>query len=134
MTHDSSRSSVWSGRVLSGLAVLFMTFDFTLKAIGHPTVDEASVKLGLPIALAPVCAALVAICLALYLVPRTAVLGAVLMTGYLGGAVLVHARIADPLFSHTLFPIYVGAFFWLGLYLRDARVRALFSSRKEITP
>ncbi|MBL8953179.1 MAG: DoxX family protein [Myxococcaceae bacterium] len=111
-----------------------MTFDFTLKAIGHPAVDEASVKLGLPLGLAPICAAIVAVCLALHLVPRTAALGAVLMTGYLGGAVLVHARLNDPLFSHTLFPIYVGAFFWAGLYLRDPRVRALFASRKEVAP
>ena len=63
-------------------------------------------------------------CLALYLVPRTAVLGAVLMTGYLGGAIATHLRIGDPLFSHTLFPIYIGAMLWGGLYLRDARVRA----------
>ena len=68
---------------------------------------------------------IVALSLALYLWPRTAVLGAVVLTGYLGGAVAIHARIYDPLFSHTLFPTYVGAMLWAGLFLRDARVRRL---------
>ena len=134
MTHIPSRRSVWSGRVLTALPVLFMVFDLGIKAVGHPAVAETSAKLGLPVSLAPICAALIAACLVLYLVPRTAVLGAVLMTGYLGGAVLVHARVGNPLLSHTLFPIYVGALFWVGLYLRDPRVRALFQSRKETAP
>lgn len=69
--------------------------------------------------------------MALYVVPRTAPLGAVLLTGYLGGAVFVHMRVGDPLFSHTLFPIYVGAMIWGGLFLRDERVKHLLSNPKE---
>ncbi|MBL8741480.1 MAG: DoxX family protein [Myxococcales bacterium] len=115
----------WTGHVLSGLAVLFLMFDVTIKLMGHPSVAEASAKLGLPHdATKPIALVLLA-CLVPYVVKRTAPLGAVLLTGYLGGAVLVHVRVGDPLFSHTLFPIYVGAFLWAGLYLRDARVRRL---------
>jgi len=65
-------------------------------------------------------------CVALYLTPRVAPLGAMLLTGYLGGAVAMHVRIGDPLFSHTLFPVYVGVMIWAGLMLRDSRVRKLF--------
>ena len=72
----------------------------------------------------PVLGAIELVCLTLYLIPRTAPLGAVLWTGYLGGAIATHLRIDNPLFSHILFPIYVAAFIWGGLYLRDARVRA----------
>src|SRR4051812_43320484 len=121
--------SRWTGRVLSGIPVLFLAFDVAIKLAGVPAVAEASEKLGLPADLAPALALLLASCLALYLVPRTAVLGAVLLTGYLGGAVLTHVRVGDPLFSHTLFPVYVGALLWTGLYLRDARVRRLFAAR-----
>jgi hypothetical protein len=121
--------SRWTGRVLSGIPVLFLAFDAAIKLAGVPAVAEASEKLGLPAQLAPVFALLLASCLALYLVPRTAPLGAVLLTGYLGGAVLVHVRVGDPLFSHTLFPIYIGALLWAGLYIRDARVRRLIAAR-----
>lgn len=69
------------------------------------------------------------ICVAIYLVPRTSLLGAILLTGYLGGAIASHVRIGDPLFSHVLFPTYVAALIWGGLYLRDARVRALVPVR-----
>jgi hypothetical protein len=121
--------SRWTGRVLSGIPVLFLAFDVAIKLAGVPAVAEASEKLGLPADLAPALALLLASCLALYLVPRTAVLGAVLLTGYLGGAVLTHVRVGDPLFSHTLFPVYIGALLWTGLYMRDARVRRLFAAR-----
>src|SRR5712675_2158794 len=113
----------WIGRVLTGLPALFLTFDVVIKMIGVPAVAEASERLGLPVDQAPKIALILAACLVLHLVPRTAVLGAVLLTGYLGGAVLTHLRVGDPLFSHTLFPIYVGALVWAGLYLRDPRVR-----------
>ena len=119
----------WTGRVLTGIPVLFLAFDVAIKLAGIPAVAEASERLGLPAHLAPGIALVLASCLALYLVPRTAVLGAVLLTGYLGGAVLVHVRVEDPLFSHTLFPVYVGALLWAGLYVRDARVRRLLAHR-----
>jgi hypothetical protein len=117
----------WTGRALSGLAVAFLTFDAALKLAGHPAVAEASQRLGLPVELGPAIGALLLACVVAHVVPRTAVLGAVLLTGYLGGAVLTHLRIGDPLLGSTLFPVYVGALVWGGLWLRDPRARALFA-------
>lgn len=125
----SGTAARWTGRVLSALTVAFLAFDIAIKLGGHPMVAEASARLGLPASITVPVALVLAACVALYLVPRTAPLGAVLLTGYLGGAVLVHVRVGDPLFSHTLFPIYVGAFAWAGLWLRDVRVRRLFSAQ-----
>ena len=119
----------WPGRVLTAIPALFLAFDVAIKFANPPMVAEASIKLGLPLELAPVLGVVLAACLALYLIPRTAPLGAVLLTGYLGGAILTHLRVGDPLISHTLFPIYVGAALWAGLYLRDARVRRLLAAR-----
>ncbi len=126
-TSPSSRSR-WLGRVVSGVAMLFLSFDAVIKFMHVPAVAEASARLGLPPGISPGLGALLMACLALHLVPRTAVLGAVLLTGYLGGAVAIHLRVGDPLASHTLFPVYVGALLWAGAYLRDARVRALVKS------
>lgn len=115
----------WAGRILSGIPVAFLVFDVGIK-LAHPAfVTVASERIGWPDALTVPLGILLAACTLLYVIPRTAVLGAVLMTGYLGGAIATHLRISDPLFSHTLFPIYVAAMLWGGLYLRDARVRAL---------
>jgi hypothetical protein len=118
------RASRWAGRVLSGIPAAFLVLDVAIKFANIPSVAEQSLRLGLSPAIAPGLGVLLAVCLGLYLVPRTAVLGAVLLTGYLGGAVAIHLRVGDPLASHTLFPVYVGALLWAGLYLRDARVRA----------
>ena len=115
----------WSGRVLTGIPVAFMLFDAAVKFAHIPEVAEASLQLGWPTHLNPLLGVVILGCLALYLWPRTAVLGATLFTGYLGGAVAVHLRVGDPLATHVLFPVYVGALFWAGLALRDARVRAL---------
>ena len=115
----------WTGRVLSGLAVLFLTFDTWMKFAAPPVAVTGTAELGWQPHHMPVLGVISLALLVLYLVPRTAVLGAVLWTGYLGGAVAAHLRLDHPLVSHTLFPIYVAAFLWGGLYLRDARVRAL---------
>ena len=115
----------WIGRVLTGVAVLFLTFDMGIKLVGAKEAVEGTVQLGWAPHHLPILAVIEVACLALYLIPRTAPLGAVLWTGYLGGAIATHLRLDNPLFSHTLFPIYVAAFVWGGLYLRDARVRAL---------
>ena len=120
-----STPSRWGARIVTGIPVLFLAFDVAIKLIDPPAVAEASTRLGLPAGLSLGLGLVLAAALALYLVPRTAPLGAVLLTGYLGGAVLAHLRIGDPLISHTLFPIYVGALLWIGLFLRDARVRNL---------
>jgi|SRR5215510_5074494 len=123
------KRNVWIGRIVTGAPVLFLAWDVAMKLVGSRFVDEASIRLGLPVSIAPVLGVVLLACLALYLVPRTAVIGAVLTTGYLGGAVLAHLRIDDPLASHTFFPIYIGTLLWTGLYLRDARVRNLIAAR-----
>lgn len=127
----ASRKALWTGRVLSGLGALFMIFDGGAKVLDLiPPEVKAANSLGWPDHALPVVGAIALLCTALYLIPRTALLGAILLTGYFGGAVASHVRVDSPLFSHTLFPIYIAAFFWLGLYLRDARIRTLFAARK----
>lgn len=125
----ASKTRRWPGRVLTGIPVAFLAFDVVIKFAQPVAVAEATAKLGLPANSAPLLGVILAACLALYVIARTAPLGAVLLTGYLGGAVLTHLRVGDPLISHTLFPIYVGAVLWAGLYLRDARVRRLLAAR-----
>jgi len=117
------------GRILKAIPILFLTFDAAIKLANIPAVAEACEKLGLPAHLAPGLGILLLACVALYAIPRTAPIGAVLLTGYLGGAILTHLRVGDPLLSHTLFPIYVAVFVWGGLYLRDERVRRLVAAR-----
>lgn len=121
-----SKQAMWTGRILSGLAMLFLLFDGVMKFFMDklpPEALEAGAALQWPIELMPTVGAILLICLAVYLVPRTSILGAVLLTGYLGGAVASHIRVGNPLWSHTLFPIYIAILIWLGLYLRDARLR-----------
>jgi DoxX-like protein len=118
------------GWVLSGLVIAFLLMDATMKLVALSVVLETSGPLGFPgAAMARGLGVLLLVCTLLYAVPQTAVLGAILLTGYLGGAVATHVRVGDPLFSHILFGVYVGVFLWLGLYLRDARVRALVPLR-----
>ena len=117
--------SRWTGRILSGLAVLFLLWDGVMKLMTLAPVAEAFVRLGYSVSLAVGIGIVELTCLALYVIPRTSLLGAVLLTGFLGGAVATHVRVEDPLLTHTFFPIYVGALLWGGLLLRDERVRAL---------
>ena len=117
--------SRWIGRVLTAVAVLFLTFDMTIKLVGAKEAVDGTVQLGWAPHHLPILGLIQLVCLILYLVPRTAPLGAVLWTGYLGGAIATHLRLDNPLFTHILFPIYVAAMIWGGLYLRDARIRAL---------
>jgi hypothetical protein len=126
-----ANARLWTGRVLSGLAALFLTFDASIKIARHPSVIEGIPQLGWPAELAQPIGILAAVLLVLYLVPRTAVFGALLWTGYLGGAIATHVRVGNPLFSHVLFPTYVAALIWGGLYLRDDRVRSLFSLNRS---
>jgi hypothetical protein len=126
---SSSRRRVWTGRVLSGLAVAFFLFDATIKLLRVPAVLEASRQMGFSVPSIVAVGVILLACTAIYLVPRLSLVGAVLITGYLGGAIATHVRLGNPLLSHTLFPLYVAALVWGGLYLRDARVRALFARR-----
>lgn len=124
------RAQVWTGRTLSGLAVLFMAFDTVMKLLLVPEATQSTVDLGYPSSALFGIGVLELICLVAYLIPRTAVLGAVLFTGYLGGAIATHVRIGNPLFTHVLFPVYVAAFIWGGLYLRDRALRAVLPFRR----
>jgi hypothetical protein len=124
VTPTSTRAR-WAGRILTGLAALFLTFDVAIKLIGAKEAVDGTVALGWQPHHVPILGAIGAVCLVLYLIPRTAPLGAVLWTGYFGGAIATQLRLYKPLFSNTLFPIYIAALVWGGLYLRDARVRAL---------
>jgi hypothetical protein len=114
-----------AGWTLTVLVVLFLAMDSAMKLADMSFVRAASTQLGFPLALDRLIGAIELVCLALYAIPRTAVLGAVLTTGLLGGAVAAHLRLADPVFTHTLFGVYVGVMAWGGLWLRDARLRAL---------
>ena len=119
-----------TGRILTGIAVAFLAFDLTFKFSGAKESIEATAQLGWAPHHLPIIGMIEIVCLILYIVPRTAPLGAILWTGYLGGAIATHLRIDNPLFSHILFPIYVAAFIWGGLYLRDARIRALLRAAR----
>jgi len=125
----SPRAMLWAGRILTALAVLFMIFDIAIKLVDLPVVRDTLVQLGYPPDLGRTIGVIELVCLALYLVPRTSVLGAVLFTGVMGGAIATHMRVGDPLVSHTLFGVYLGAALWGGLWLRDARLRAIFPFR-----
>jgi hypothetical protein len=113
------------GYVLIGISALFLLFDAAVKVLQLPVAVDGTAQLGYsPAIVLPLGLIQVAFLIA-YLIPRTSVLGAILWTGYLGGAVATHVRLGNPLFTHTLSPIYVAALIWAGLWLRDRRVRAL---------
>jgi hypothetical protein len=115
----------WTGRILTGLVTLFLLLDGGVKVFNPGMAAAAAPQIGyaesliLPIGLIELA------CLAVYLIPQTSALGAVLLTGFLGGAVATHFRVNDPLLGYTLFPLYVAAVLWGGLFLRDARLRVL---------
>ena len=116
---------IWTGRILSGLMVLFLLFDGIIKFMKIQPVIDTFAQLGWPIKFAVPIGIIDVVCAVLYAIPRTAVLGALLMTGLLGGAIATHVRIESPLFSHTLFGVYMGLVAWSALYLREPRLRAL---------
>lgn len=122
---------IWAGRVLSGLAVAFLLFDGVIKLLPAQVVIDTIKQLGWPddIGTARLLGVLTLVSALLYAIPRTSVLGAILLTGYLGGAVATHVRIESPLFTHVLFGVYLGIMLWGGLWLRDPRLRALLPLR-----
>ncbi|HEX2671671.1 MAG TPA: DoxX family protein [Polyangiaceae bacterium] len=119
-----------AGCAMSALPVLFLLFDCVIKLLEIGPVVDSFTQLGYPVSLARGIGGLELACLALYVLPRTAVLGAIVLTGFLGGAVSTHLRVGDPLFSHVLFPVYVGLLVWGGLFLRDDTLRVLLPLRK----
>ncbi len=127
-TAPTSKGMLWAGRIMSGLPALFLLFDGVMKLFKPDFVVEATVKLGYPESVIVGLGIVLTLCTILYIIPRTAVLGAILLTGYLGGAVATHVRVGEPPFP-VLFPVVVGALLWGGLYFRDARLRALVPLR-----
>jgi hypothetical protein len=123
--------TLWAGRILSGLAVAFLALDASFKLLQVPLAAEANAQLGWPNELTFGIGLLEVALLAIYLVPQTSVLGALLWTGYLGGAIATHLRVGNPLLTHTLFPIWVALFVWGGLWLREPRLRALLPVRES---
>lgn len=122
---------VWTGRVLSGLFVLFMLgASVAPKLLGMPIAEETMAQLGWPPGYATMIGWIELALVLLYIYPRTSVLGAVLFMALLGGAMATHIRAESPLLSHTLFSIYLALFMWGGLWLRDEKLRALFPWRR----
>lgn len=119
------------GYVLTALVALFLTFDAAIKVLRLALAVQGTTELGYPADTVLWIGIIEFVCLGLYLVPRTAVLGALLLTGYLGGAIATHVRIGSPLLSHTLFPTYVALMLWGGVYLREARLGELLPFRRQ---
>jgi len=119
-----------AGHVLTALAVLFLTFDTIIKVLVLAPAVQGTTQLGYQAGSVLWIGLIELVCLVLYLVPRTSVLGALLLTGYLGGAIATHVRVASPLLSHILFPIYIALLLWGGLYLRETRLRELVPFRR----
>jgi hypothetical protein len=128
-TATVSKVSLWTGRILSALSTVFLLMDGIMKLIKPPPVVEATVRLGYPESVIQSLGIILLVCTILYVIPRTSILGAILLTGYLGGAVAANVRVGNPLFSHILFPVYVALLVWGGLYLRDRRLRGLIPVR-----
>lgn len=120
-----SNKALWTGRILSGLVVAFLLFDGAIKLIPLDIVVQTSQELGIPVHLARTLGVLTLAGTVLYAIPRTSMLGAILLTGYLGGAIYTHVRAGSPFLTHTFFGVYLGLLIWGGLWLRDVRVRAL---------
>jgi hypothetical protein len=131
MTAQVSRSARWLGRVLSGVVILFMLFDGAVKLVPWPIVTETMDRMGYGSSesLARSLGAISLVCTLLYAIPPTSFVGAILLTGYLGGAMASHVRLGSPLFSHVLFGFYLGVMVWGGLWLRDRKLRALMPLR-----
>jgi DoxX-like family len=125
------RRMVWAGRIVGALPLLFLLMDAIMKLIRPlpAPVYESALKLGYAPKTMPIIGSILLSCLILYAIPRTAVLGAILLTGYLGGAVATNLRVGNPLFGYVLFPVYVGVLIWCGLFLRYEQVRELVPFR-----
>jgi len=121
-----SKKALWTGRVISGWVVLFLLFDGVVKVMKLAPAMEGTARLGYPLSLVLPIGVVELLCVVAYVIPRTSILGAILLTGYLGGATATQVRLEDPWF---VFPIAVGVLVWGGLLLRDERLRALIRSR-----
>jgi DoxX-like family len=125
-----SKKVLWTGRAITALVVLFMLFDSITKLMRVGAVVKACEQFGYPVSLISVIGIILLACVVIYIIPRTSVLGALLLTGYLGGAVEANLRVGHPLFSETLFPVYFAVLIWAGLLLREQRLREFLSLKK----
>jgi hypothetical protein len=129
-TATGTKSTVWIGWIMSGIVVVFLLFDGTTKVMMVTPVVDATIGIGYPLDLIRPLGIVCLACAVLYAMPRTSILGAILLTGFLGGAVASKVRLEAPLFGQVLFGVYVGILAWGGLYLRDSRLRALIPLRR----
>jgi len=127
---STGKKALWTGRILSGFVTAFLIFDAVIHLLKPAPVVEAFAKLHLPLSLAVDLGVIELICIALYVIPQTAIFGAILLTGYLGGAVAIQLTSSNSLFGEILFPVYTAAVLWGGLYLRDEKLRALVPWRR----
>ena len=123
-----SKASLWTGRVISGVVVLFLLFDGITKLLKVPQVVDATIRIGFPVTTIVGIGITLLVCTAIYAIPKTSILGVILLTGYLGGATAAQRRAGSPVFE-TWFPVIFAVLAWLGLYLRDHRLRALLPLR-----
>jgi hypothetical protein len=131
MPATTSKTTLWIGRIMSALPTLLLLLGGVMDLVKPASVVQGTVSLGYPENIITPLGIVVIVCTLLYIIPCTSVLGAILLTGYLGGAVATHVRHGDPLFSHILAPVYFAVFIWGGLVLRDQRLRALFPVRRS---
>jgi len=124
-----SRKSLWAGRIITGLVAAFLLFDAVIHLMKPAPVVEGFAKLGFPIRFAIPLGIIELVCVLMYLIPRTSIFGAILLTGYLGGAIAIQLPTGNPFFGEVLFPVYNGVFLWGGIYLRDEKLRALVPLR-----
>ena len=129
MENTASKTKLWTSYVMSGLVILFMLLDSVMKFVKPKEVIEGTLALGFAEQHLPVIGALGLISTLLYAFPRTAILGAILLTAYFGGTVATHLRLNNPLFTHTLFTVYFGILIWGGLWLRNSKLRELMPLR-----
>jgi hypothetical protein len=131
----NTKAALWTGRVLSGLVILFLTVDGAIKLVPIQPVIDSLRELGYPtsVSFARFIGVVTLVGAALYAWPRTSLLGAVLLTGLMGGAIATHLRLDHPLFSHTLFGVYLGLLLWAGLWLRDEHLRRLMPLSRPAT-
>jgi len=133
LTRSDSKTWIWCGRSLATLVVLFCAFDGITKVLKDPHVLSASADLGYSVGSIVLIGALLLASTALYAIPRTAILGAILLTGYLGGAVASNLRVGHPVFE-CVFPVILGMLAWGGIFVREPRLRKLIPFRQETLP
>lgn len=126
---STSGKSIWAGRIITGLIAAFLVFDAVIHLLKPAPVVEAFAKLGFPIRFAVPLGIIELVCVLMYVIPRTSILGAMFLTGYLGGAIAIQLPTGNSFFGEILFPVYIAVFLWGGIYLRDEKLRALVPLR-----